>query len=329
MCSNNKGPLVSIIIPIFNVEKYIYQCLDSVISQTYKNLEIILVDDGSPDRCPEICDEYALKDSRVRVIHQKQSGVSVARNTALEVSNGTYIAFVDGDDSVNPRLIERSVDILEQKHLSAVIFEAKLLDEYGRFIGERFKVYDEYTEISAQEALDRIITDELGSQIWKAVYRRRYWENVRFPEGMLYEDMFALHQVYANMTDNVAFLPEQLYHYRLNPNGISLSVDRLGKKAYHIFLGFLSMYNSSQKNCSNEIVDACLANVTRAARIALGYLNLAQEHRNDCKQFLEKEKNQIFSCKKLSWKEKAKVHLEISAPIITHMIRKIKGMRRK
>ncbi len=329
MCLSDNSPLVSIVIPIFNVEKYIYQCLDSVIGQTYKNLEIILVDDGSPDECPRICDDYALKDSRIRVIHQKQSGVSVARNAALAVADGKYIAFVDGDDSVNPHLIERSVNVLEQNRLSAVIFEAKLMDECDHFIGERFKVYNEYTEISGKEAFNRIIKDELGSQVWKAVYRRSYWDNIWFPEGLLYEDLFVTHQVYARMTDNVAFLPEQLYHYRLNPNGISLSQDRLGKKAYYIFLGFLNMYDSSKNNCSNEIIDACLANVTRAARIALGYIYLTREFRNECKQFLEKEKNQIFACKKLSWKEKAKVHLEISAPTITHMIRKIKGMRRK
>lgn len=329
MCLSEKSPLVSIIIPVFNVERYIHQCLDSVVGQTYKNLEIILVDDGSPDNCPQICDEYALKDNRIQVIHQNNSGVSAARNAALSIASGEYLAFVDSDDAIDQHLVERTVNVLEHNHLSAVIFEAKLLDEYSNYIGERFQVYDEYTEISAQEALNRIVTDELGSQVWKAVYRRHCWGNIRFPEGMFYEDMFVLYRVYANMTDAVAFLPEQLYYYRLNSNGISLSGDRSGKKMYHIFLAFLKMYGFSKDNCGDEITEVCLANVTRAARIPLGYLQLVQEQRNDCKQFLEQERNKIYACKKLSWIDKIKVFLEISTPAITNTVRKIKGARRQ
>lgn len=99
-------PLISVIVPVYKVEPYLRQCVDSIINQTYTNLEIILIDDGSPDRCPEICDEYAAKDSRVRVIHQKNSGVSAARNAGLNIASGDYIGFVDADDWIEPNMYE-------------------------------------------------------------------------------------------------------------------------------------------------------------------------------------------------------------------------------
>lgn len=324
-----RTPLVSIIIPVYNVEQYIYQCLDSVLGQTYNNLEIIIVNDGSSDECPRICDEYALKDSRISVIHQKNGGLSVARNAALAVARGKYIAFVDSDDSVDPHWIEHSVKVLEQNHLSAVIFAAKLMNEHGHFIGERFKVYDVYTEISGQQAFEKVITDEIGSQVWKAVYDRRCWDNVWFPDGLFYEDLFVTHKVYARMTNNVAFLPEPLYNYRLNTNGISLSLDNRGIKAYHIFLGLRTMYDFSKKRCDRKITDVCLANVSRAARNVLVYNNLTAEFLYECKQFLKSKMWNITICQKLSWKEKLKIFLEVFIPIVPDTIRLIKHKRGK
>ena len=100
------GNLVSVIVPIYNVEKYLEKCIESIVNQTYKNLEIILVDDGSPDNCPAICDEWAQKDSRIKVIHKKNGGLSSARNAGLEVSNGEYISFVDSDDWLDENTFE-------------------------------------------------------------------------------------------------------------------------------------------------------------------------------------------------------------------------------
>ena len=99
-------PLISVIVPIYNVEKYLPQCIESILRQTYTNLEIILVDDGSPDSCPQICDDYAAKDSRIKVIHQANSGVSAARNSGLKIAKGKYIGFIDGDDYIEPDMYE-------------------------------------------------------------------------------------------------------------------------------------------------------------------------------------------------------------------------------
>ena len=102
-----KNPLISVIVPVYKVEQFIHRCVDSILNQTYTNLEIILVDDGSPDRCGEICDEYAEKDSRIRVIHQKNGGPSAARNAGLDICTGEYIAFVDSDDYIEPDMLQQ------------------------------------------------------------------------------------------------------------------------------------------------------------------------------------------------------------------------------
>ena len=325
MQASEKTNLVTVIIPIYKVEQYIHECLDSVINQTYSALEIILVDDGSPDTCPQICDEYAKKDSRIRVIHQANGGLSCARNTALDVAQGKYIVFLDSDDFMDRRLVERTILLMEHNDFDAVVYEAKLVDNESNVTGTRFHIYDEPTEVPCSVALEKIVTDEIGSQVWKAVYRSELWKKIRFPLGRFYEDMPVLYQVYANMSRNVLFLPEQLYYYRLNDNGISLSDNNRDVKSYHIFLGFLDMYTFSQKNANDSVKAVCLANVARAARTVLGQRSISSAFRDHTKQFLKQEKRNILFCKKLSFKEKGKIFLEVYASIIPNTIRKMRA----
>lgn len=110
------GPLVSVIVPVYRVEKYLRICVDSILAQTYSDLEVILVDDGSPDGCPAICDEYAQQDARVRVIHQKNAGLSAARNAGLDLCQGEYITFIDSDDFVHPRFVELLLNACLKEH---------------------------------------------------------------------------------------------------------------------------------------------------------------------------------------------------------------------
>ena len=115
-----QNPLISVIIPVYKVEPYLRQCVDSILSQTYTNLEVILVDDGSSDHCPAICDSYATQDSRVRVIHKTNGGLSDARNAALEVCTGDYIAFVDSDDWIEPEMYTDMMDLMQKQKLDIV-----------------------------------------------------------------------------------------------------------------------------------------------------------------------------------------------------------------
>ena len=124
-------PLISVIVPVYNVEQYIHQCVDSILSQTYKNLEIILVDDGSPDNCPAICDEYARNDDRVKIIHQENGGISAARNSALDLCTGEYIAFVDSDDWIESNAYEEMMSEMQKKDLDVVFCGVNVITADG------------------------------------------------------------------------------------------------------------------------------------------------------------------------------------------------------
>ena len=136
---NIASPLVSVIVPVYNVEKYLEECCDSILNQTYKNLEIILIDDGSDDNSPKICDSYKEKDSRVKVIHQKNSGVSSARNNGIKNSCGDFIIFADSDDKLEKNMCEKAVEALSQ-NTDAVFFGYKRTDKNMSVVGEHIPV---------------------------------------------------------------------------------------------------------------------------------------------------------------------------------------------
>lgn len=123
--------LVTVVVPVYNVEKYLDRCVNSIVKQTYRNLEIILVDDGSPDNCPQMCDEWAKKDSRIRVIHKQNEGLSMARNTGIELAAGKYICFIDSDDYVDLNMVEEVYDVAERNCASVVCYGFKLVDTKG------------------------------------------------------------------------------------------------------------------------------------------------------------------------------------------------------
>ena len=136
------NPLISVVIPIYKVEKYLCECVDSVINQTYTNLEIILVDDGSPDNCPAICDDYASKDSRIKVIHKENGGQSSARNAGIKIAKGEYISFIDSDDYVSPVYIEQLYSTLKRSGagLSCCTYSA-LPQKLSNIITDDYKIY--------------------------------------------------------------------------------------------------------------------------------------------------------------------------------------------
>ena len=187
-------PLISVIVPVYNVEKYLDQCIASIVGQTYENLEIILVDDGSPDGSPEICDAWAAKDSRIRVIHQQNSGGGAARNAALDVAAGALLAFVDSDDYIAPDMLEylygllnQGADIAECGYLTTETNDAV----FPEYVGE----CRAYTK---EEALSCHIQDTIFRQlIWNKLYRREMVGDIRFPVGTKIDDEFFTYRVLA------------------------------------------------------------------------------------------------------------------------------------
>ena len=184
---------ISIIIPIYNVEPYLHQCVDSVLSQTYENIEVILVDDGSPDNCPAICDRYADTDARVKVIHQKNGGLSAARNTGVQCASGDYIAFLDSDDFWgNPRGLQEVVWRLEKTNPDVLNFSYVKCTETGKVISHCLNCVDELPlEIIDSELQLEFLTKHslFIASAWNKILRRNIAEILPFEKGKTSEDI--------------------------------------------------------------------------------------------------------------------------------------------
>lgn len=216
----NKKELVSIIVPIFNVEKYLRKCIDSIINQTYDNLEIILVDDGSPDQSGKICDEYAAKDRRIKVIHKENEGVSEARNIGIKLSSGEFILFVDSDDYIEAHTIEIMIAIAKQRKADIVMADIIFVDEFDQEIkeSEKNKTKDEekkFIEYTKDQAIDRFVRDDWGP--WNKLYRASIHKNIYFPKGKIHEDEAIMFQILDNCNKMIK-INNKLYYYRKRMN---------------------------------------------------------------------------------------------------------------
>lgn len=232
------APLVTVVVPVYNTAPFLNRCVESLVHQTYRNLEILLIDDGSPDECPGICDDWAAKDSRIRVIHKENAGLGMARNTGIENAAGDYICFVDSDDYLLPRTIEMACCLILRESAEVAVFGVAEESASGkrkyRNIKTKTFVYRE-TEVQ-NTFLPKLLRQEGNLPISSctglysmALVRKHQW---RFPSErqILSEDVYALLNLYG-VVERVAVLPEALYVYCENPNSLTRSyrADRYGK----------------------------------------------------------------------------------------------------
>lgn len=226
--------LVTIVIPIYNVEKYLDRCINSVVNQTYKNLEIILVDDGSPDKCPEMCDLWAHKDSRIRVIHKKNAGLGMARNTGIENASGEYICFFDSDDYIALDTIEKAYELAQKDRADIVCFGSLSVDRNGVVV-PHIPTIDRITFHNKEvheDFLPNLITfnNETGKKLnlsmsaCMAMFSMQLiiksnWKFVSERE-IISEDVYSLLILYKNVTC-VSVLPEALYYYCENSTSLT------------------------------------------------------------------------------------------------------------
>ena len=204
-------PLISVIVPIYKVEKYLHRCIDSIRNQEYKNLEILLVDDGSPDNCGLICDKYAKKDKRIKVIHKKNGGLSDARNSALDVMNGEYVTFVDSDDYVTDMYIYNLYNALRDSDVRMAVsgFE-NVFEEHRNLQGETYK---EILVYSAEECLMKMFYQEgMETTAWGKLYHRSLFEDIRYPLSKLYEDISVTYKLICKC-EKIAFIENRDYFY--------------------------------------------------------------------------------------------------------------------
>lgn len=256
-------PLVSVIVPVYNVEPYLRRCVDSIINQTYKNLEIILVDDGSPDNCGQICDEYAKQDTRIKVIHQKNSGLSIARNNGINIANGEYILFIDSDDYVSDRLIEICMKNIDNNDM--IIFD--FIKDYGKNRNE-VKVLNEKYHKNYNDLLRGILWDSIPSYVWNKFYKKNIWDNIRFPENTNFEDLVVMPQIFLK-TNKIKYINKKLYYYNCyNNNSISNNIS--SKNKYGMFLAFYYRYKISKEKNMRELKQYSMCRAVKNAVTAYG-----------------------------------------------------------
>lgn len=214
-----KKPLISVIVPVYNVEQYLPKCVDSILGQTYTNLEIILVDDGSPDNCGRICDEYAAKDNRIKVIHKKNGGLSDARNVAIDVAQGEYITFIDSDDTIAKDYVKTLYQLVDKYHCKIGIACLQTYNE-GTIPTTNQPKYIE-KELGNLEAIKEMFYQELFDTTapCKIFHRSLFNTNIRFPVSLLYEDLATSFRLFLK-TDRIAFCNHIIYNYLLRKNSI-------------------------------------------------------------------------------------------------------------
>ena len=214
---------VSVIVPVFNVYPFLKEALDSVINQTYKNLEIIIVDDGSTDGSGEICDEYAARDKRVTVIHQENKGLSAARNAGLVSSNGDVIAFLDPDDAFHIKFIEKTLSSLisENADMALCRFSVKHTTEHlGDLPNDRTRPSIKPGVYNREQVIDALLFHKMNVSMWNKLYRRHLWDTVRFCEGHVFEDAEATYKI-CSQIEKLCVIPDVLHHHRKHTGTIS------------------------------------------------------------------------------------------------------------
>lgn len=302
-------PLISVIVPIYNVETYLLQCVQSIIEQTYKNLEIILVDDGSPDNCPEFCDELQKKDSRIRVIHKKNGGLSSARNAGLEIANGAYISFIDSDDFIDHQMYQSMLECLIENNADIV--------SCGRNIYAGNKIdrvlYSDRASYSPEEAFTEILVGgNLNEAVWDKLYKSSLFAGIEFPNGEINEDIVIYPKILSR-SNKIVNIGESYYFYRSNPQGISKSrysrsrsvvikhFDQVRKDTIAIWPELADDVNIFEARYSAEALKLFASDKTSKAKYSKDYCEYKTRLKRDLRSF--------YSSKRVSLSDKIKAYL--------------------
>ena len=211
--------LISIVVPIYNVEKYLPKCIESILNQTYKNFELILVDDGAKDNCGKICDEYAQKDNRIIVIHKKNGGLSSARNAGIDIAKGEYIGFVDSDDWIQSEMYEKLVYLIENYNADIAQCEFINAPYEDIKIQPEEEVIKTFTNI---EGLNNLYNDMYVSTVvaWNKLYKTTLFKEIRYPNGKIHEDEGTTYKLIFN-AKKIVYTNQKYYYYRQTPNSIT------------------------------------------------------------------------------------------------------------
>lgn len=226
----NNEPLISVIVPIYKVERYLRKCVESILHQTYSNLEVILVDDGSPDGCGKICDEFAQADSRVKVIHKKNGGLSDARNAGIDIASGDFFSFIDSDDWIEPDAYEAMVKAAE-KYDAKLVCAGRYDEEEATGIATVGLCPEQEEFVPAKELIRRIFRwDHLDSAAWDKLYARELFAEIRYPVGRVVEDVPTTYRLVL-LAGGGVMLPKPVCHYLHRENSITSAA--ITEKSFH------------------------------------------------------------------------------------------------
>lgn len=324
--------LISVVVPIYGVEKYLKRCLDSILRQSYTNLEIILVDDGSPDACGKICDEYQLKDQRISTVHQDNKGLSGARNTGLEHSSGKFIIFIDSDDFIEDKMIE----ILYQ-NIKETDSDVSICGYYQVKENEIDQIHKDSSPhvvrtLSRKECLEQLLYHKSGIDIvtWNKLYKTRLFDNVRFPQGKIYEDFatipFAIHKA-----SRVCVTTEKLYYYIQREGSINAS-QKMNNKIFDLIENVSVLEDFISKEYPDSlplIIPGILFFKSIAVNefIKHGVDTEQSEYINSCSEMAKHNRKMISNCTYLYREQKFKLLLLCNLNVYKLAIR-IKNIRR-
>ncbi len=232
--------LISVIIPVYNAEKYLDDCLKGVLAQTYQTLEVLLVDDGSTDGSGAICDSFARKDPRVRVLRKENGGASSARNAGLREATGEYLYFLDSDDTVEPTILEKLYRDARANDSELVFFDAYAVDEEtGEVSGKNYGHNERYTPDEGKAVMAKMVANrDFHMGVWQLFYKKSFLDRtgLSFVEGVIYEDFLFTCQAYC-LANRVSYVPEYLYSRRYRANSVMTS-----KKTMKNFLSAETVY---------------------------------------------------------------------------------------
>ena len=222
-CIKN-SPLISIIVPCYNVEKFIDQCISSIVAQTYSNLEILLVNDGSDDNTGVCCDMWQKKDNRIRVIHQQNQGPSNARKIGLECASGEFIAFVDADDWIEPTMIDRLYMLVKIENCDIVYCDADDF-KHERDNGERLmRLHFDARNMNIEDVIINLIKFKFDCVLWNKLFKRELFNNILFPKFQQWEDAVICVQLFLKTT-SIGYDYSVLYHHRISPDSLTFKDD--------------------------------------------------------------------------------------------------------
>lgn len=323
----NSQPKISVIVPVYKTEGLLDRCVESIVGQTYKNLEIILVDDGSPDNCPAMCDEWAEKDSRIRVIHKENGGVSSARNAALDIATGDYIGFVDSDDWIEPEMYSSLIQKISEsgKNIALCSYYAVEIS------GERYEcrcVVDK--EVLGKDDYFRfIVLGGDGGYIWNRLYDADILKEVRFDEDIWYSEDLLFNFKTAQKSNGAAILDKIEYNYvqkRIKEQAWVMNDHSFDSMtAFEIMLSY--------KDIPEDVYDCCLRGYAAAAFTLLSGVLTNEKYfykYDDIRSAILNFKKRILTQKKYPLKYKVKtLALWLCPGFYNFMIRGIRNAKDK